>query len=213
MNCRGTECSEGGNDVCRSFGLSCTQSGDVPCISCVNSAQTTVQPSCAEDGCAAGGKEVCNAQGLGCRARTTGACFECTNKEGTMVAVASPFICGNGVQEPGEECDDRNRSNGDGCSDFCADEHSAPQNNILQGQIIDLPFLPGDGTAAGNNAGTTAGQIAHGSFAGTTAGNSPSNNAPDSPLPPSAPDTGPAALAVMAAGAAAGYSWMRRRRI
>ncbi|USN54679.1 MAG: hypothetical protein H6765_09385 [Candidatus Peribacteria bacterium] len=28
-------------------------------------------------------------------------------------------VCGNGVIEYGEECDDDNRSNGDGCNSYC----------------------------------------------------------------------------------------------
>ena len=28
-------------------------------------------------------------------------------------------VCGNGVLDPGEECDDRNRVNGDGCDWLC----------------------------------------------------------------------------------------------
>ncbi|MDD5470296.1 MAG: DUF4215 domain-containing protein, partial [Candidatus Peribacteraceae bacterium] len=31
-----------------------------------------------------------------------------------------PIICGNGITELGEQCDDQNRINGDGCSSFCA---------------------------------------------------------------------------------------------
>ncbi|GEM_PF-4303212 len=31
-------------------------------------------------------------------------------------------ICGNGIEETGEECDDRNTVNGDGCSSSCQDE-------------------------------------------------------------------------------------------
>lgn len=228
MNCRGTECSEGGNNVCNAFGLSCTQSGDLPCISCVNSVGIVVEPSCAKNGCEIGGSDVCGAQGLGCRARTTGACFECTNKEGTTVAIASPFICGNGIQELGEDCDeglrnsnvptavcrtncrtggcgdgildtpleicdDGNTQSGDGCSAVCAIERNAPDTATLPGQIIELPFMQGNGNALGS--------VTY-----------PSSVAPTTPVPPSSPDTGPAALAVMAAGAAAGYSWMRRKR-
>lgn len=33
------------------------------------------------------------------------------------------MICGNGVVEPGEECDDGNTSDGDGCSSECRYEH------------------------------------------------------------------------------------------
>lgn len=32
-------------------------------------------------------------------------------------------ICGNGVIENGENCDDSNRGNNDGCSSFCQKEN------------------------------------------------------------------------------------------
>ncbi len=34
----------------------------------------------------------------------------------------APGLCGNGVEEPGEECDDGNLTNGDGCSAACENE-------------------------------------------------------------------------------------------
>jgi len=170
---------------------------------------------------------VCSAQGLGCMPSKTGACFVCTNKEGTMIAQASPYICGNAILEPGEQCDegaqnsdgmnalcrtncriagcgdgildtpleicdDGNTRNGDGCSQVCQRERGAPVAT-LPGQVIELPFLPGNGSVIGSVT-------------------NPSGVAPSTPVPSSTPDTGPAALAVMAAGAAAGYSWMRRKR-
>ncbi|MDD3648437.1 MAG: myxococcus cysteine-rich repeat containing protein, partial [Candidatus Dojkabacteria bacterium] len=35
-------------------------------------------------------------------------------------------VCGNGVEESGEECDDGNTNNGDGCSASCNDENAPP---------------------------------------------------------------------------------------
>lgn len=32
------------------------------------------------------------------------------------------ILCGNGVKDDGEECDDANRVSGDGCSDACLQE-------------------------------------------------------------------------------------------
>jgi len=230
MSCNGSECNDGGEGLCNAFGLTCKESSDLPCVSCVNSIGAVIQPSCAKDGCAVGGNDICGAQGLGCRASDTGACFECTNKQGTMVAVASPSTCGNGVLEPGEQCDDGARNadainalcrtncrsagcgdgimdfpleacddgnvrNGDGCSMLCQPERSAPDTATLPGQVIELPFFQGNG-----------------SLNGSVSPGLPSDVAPLSPVPFSTPDTGPAAIAVMAAGAAAGYSWMRRKK-
>jgi cysteine-rich repeat protein len=61
-------------------------------------------------------------------------------------------VCGNGVMEPGEECDDGNQFDGDGCSAFCLVEAPQPVcgNGVVEagegcddGNIID-----GDGCSA-----------------------------------------------------------------
>jgi cysteine-rich repeat protein len=44
----------------------------------------------------------------------TNGTYKVTGVEGIIVE-----ICGNGVADPGEECDDDNRTNGDGCDDEC----------------------------------------------------------------------------------------------
>lgn len=40
--------------------------------------------------------------------------------------VSDSSICGNGVQEPGESCDDGNLASGDGCSSTCVNESDTP---------------------------------------------------------------------------------------
>ncbi len=40
----------------------------------------------------------------------------------SLLALAWSAQCGNGVHEDAEECDDRNRLNGDGCSTSCTVE-------------------------------------------------------------------------------------------
>jgi len=37
----------------------------------------------------------------------------------SSVAIAKPTVCGNGIIDNGEKCDDGNLINGDGCSDKC----------------------------------------------------------------------------------------------
>jgi cysteine-rich repeat protein len=57
---------------------------------------------------------------------------------------ATPAGCGNGKWEPqfGEECDDSNTNNGDGCSASCKCESGRPK-----GDGTCLPKLSGTGTA------------------------------------------------------------------
>ena len=42
------------------------------------------------------------------------------------------FVCGNGIQEGGEQCDDGNTSGGDGCSAFCRKESQVCGNGIIE---------------------------------------------------------------------------------
>jgi cysteine-rich repeat protein len=95
--------------------------------------------------------------------------------------------CGDGVLDtPLELCDDGNNLENDGCSALCQTERTAP--GTLPAQIIELPFQqpPVGGPSYG----------------------------PDGTIntPPKTTDSGPAALLVMIAGAAAGYSFVRRRK-
>jgi len=39
-------------------------------------------------------------------------------------------VCGNGIKESGEACDDNNTASGDGCSSTCSDEADTPTLNI-----------------------------------------------------------------------------------
>ena len=68
--------------------------------------------------------------------------------------VPSGSICGNGIVEAGEECDDGNRTDGDGCSGFCGVETPAPQPQCGNGtlepgeQCDDGNTMAGDGCDA-----------------------------------------------------------------
>lgn len=106
--------------------------------------------------------------------------------------------CGDGIIDtPLEQCDDGNAFNNDGCSSICQPERAAP-STILPATTIELPFTNDDPSSviryplsdARNTSQTTKGQL---------------------PSVPSTPDTGPAALAVMIAGGAAGWLYRRRK--
>jgi cysteine-rich repeat protein len=116
----------------------------------------------------------------------------------------STFRCGDSVLDAAELCDDGNRLPGDGCDRYCRLE------TRVASRVVD--FLTG-GEPLGGELPLQGG-------ASTAAESAPA------PVPPSvaaalrqistghpaAGQTGPAALAVLAAGAAAGYAYVRRKR-
>ena len=126
--------------------------------------------------------------------------------------------CGDGIIDTAmESCDDGNVTNNDGCSASCALERQATPTETLPSQIIDLPFQPQRPTEVMPGQQTEDPIIM--SSAGNIIVNVPGSNLPGSvvrpggtPRPPSNTDSGPAALIVMIAGAAAGYGVMRRKK-
>ncbi len=68
-------------------------------------------------------------------------CDVLVDQEGT------PGVCGDGTQDPGEECDDGNNVDGDGCSAVCTDECG---NGVLDGveECDDGNNVDGDGCSA-----------------------------------------------------------------
>ncbi len=103
--------------------------------------------------------------------------------------------CGDSVVDrPLEACDDGNTMPGDGCNSLCQAE--AGGIVLPPDSLVEVPFQPGSQTTGvGGTVAPPFGDIVR-------------------PRPPThAPvgDTGPAAIALMAAGGAAGYAWVRRR--
>ncbi|MBI3332169.1 DUF4215 domain-containing protein, partial [Candidatus Peregrinibacteria bacterium] len=111
--------------------------------------------------------------------------------------------CGDRILDQAEQCDDGDRISGDGCDAYCRREAFAgPIPSSVGSVVVQLPVFPTTpGTVPGIPLPITRPPaiIPIGSVV---------------PLPqrPPAGDTGPAAIAVMAAGAAAGWSWMRRKK-
>jgi cysteine-rich repeat protein len=144
--------------------------------------------------------------------------------------------CNDGIRDSSEECDDGNRIDGDGCDARCRRE--TPQGT-LPVQVVNLPLTLSfeGGTETQHAAG--AEQQGQQAFVqgvwlpGQTTVPQPQEVLPGSAYFPAqlsglpsqtasvvygqsdAPNTtqsGPGALAMMAAGSAAGYAWIRRRR-
>ncbi len=210
--CSGTECALGGSEFCGLQDASCVGDAALPCILCVpnDPGISTFRPDA--------------------RLRFTSAA---SSKKSSSASSAAPIAntnCGNGRFDPGEQCDEglinSMRPNafcrpdctfgrcGDGivdtpletcddgsqngleissCTTLC---RRVSDTTVLPAMVIDLPFMPTNGNTA------LQGQVT-GSFDITTGSTT---------QPPATTATGPATLVIMAAGAAAGYAWRRRRR-
>lgn len=111
----------------------------------------------------------------------------------------TPGRCGDDIIDtPLEQCDDGDVRSGDGCSATCLPERAA-QPSALPATTIELPFTnKGDlGSIAGDG--------------GANTGNGETDQGGIPPSVPSTPSTGPAALAVMLAGGAAGWLYRRKK--
>ena len=110
--------------------------------------------------------------------------------------------CGDRIVDaPTESCDDGNRVGGDGCSDACIVERAAPLSP-LAAQVFDLPTVPGMPTTASPVTYTLPWQAQQQQQVQGVIINT---------LPPQNVGSGPGTLGVMAAGAAAGVGWARRK--
>lgn len=112
--------------------------------------------------------------------------------------------CGDGILDTvrAEECDDGNRVGGDGCSEACVVERAAPLSP-LAAQVFDLPSVPGMPTTASPVTYALPWQVPQQQQVQDVIINT---------LPPQNVGSGPGTLSVMAAGAAAGVGWVRRKR-
>ncbi|MDA0376018.1 MAG: DUF4215 domain-containing protein [bacterium] len=125
--------------------------------------------------------------------------------------------CGDSIVDTEEECDDGNRLNNDGCDWMCGDETGTlvlgTQIDFGEDPSLDIPNSQFPTTTSPYQQGPTS----------TNFPQFPSYQplAPAMPLAQLRPliqahgpvgDTGPAAVAVVASGMAAGMGWMRRKR-
>ncbi|MEQ9500380.1 MAG: DUF4215 domain-containing protein [Deltaproteobacteria bacterium] len=114
--CAGVMCPQGqtcqqGQCAPASCGVGCACSTSADCDrALVCTAGACAAPPCTAVGCACASNADC-ATGLVCSA--AGQC---------ATPPPPPPVCGNGVVESGEQCDDGNTTNGDGCDDMCQTE-------------------------------------------------------------------------------------------
>ena len=126
------------------------------------------------------------------------------------------YRCGDAVLDAGEQCDDGNRRAGDSCDRFCRSEKTLVAaenlneensqfsilNSQFQSQSLEFPF-PQQGMP---------------NYQQFSMLNAQFQQLPLTQLQslisvqPATAQTGPAAIAMIGAGAAAGWSWMKRKR-
>ncbi|MDD5041691.1 MAG: DUF4215 domain-containing protein [Candidatus Peribacteraceae bacterium] len=142
-------------------------------------------------------------------------------------------VCGNGRLESGEECDDGNRVIGDGCNASCRKEPACePANRTCGDGIRGCLEECDDGNRANGDGCSATCRLEGPSSSMIAASSSPQLPQQQASVASKGPQlailrayslatsrtqsipgqTGPAAVAVMAAGAAAGFSWMRQKR-
>ena len=123
-----------------------------------------------------------------------------TNQSGsTCRPDCSRLRCGDSVRDLQEYCDDGNTLDGDGCSSTCQlDVHAAPSTIAFPGTNFGIAGLTAQYPFPDSRA--LPWQLPLASLQPLTASRAPVG------------DTGPAAVAVIAAGAASGVAWMRRKR-
>ena len=62
----------------------------------------------------------------------------------TGMCSITAFVCGNGIQEAGEDCDDNNNIDGDGCSSICQKESAICGDNVCEIKFESTTSCPQD---------------------------------------------------------------------
>ncbi len=171
--CPADMCGQGGADYCAQAGQQCANMQEIPCFRCVAVAGASSAASSAP------------AVAFASSALPSSLPWQPPVTVSSAQAVVPSPVCGDRVLGVGEQCDDGNRQNGDGCSAACTVEHAAAQQ--LPAQLIPAPNQP----------------------------LTPSMLQPvyvQRAAAPATPSSGPATAAAIAAGAASGLAYMRRKK-
>ncbi|MFC1599892.1 hypothetical protein ACFL3T_02585 [Patescibacteria group bacterium] len=127
------------NDVCQTLGMGFTD-GTLACNSTCDDYNTSGCTTCGDgnvdpgEECDGNDLDQENCPGLGFTGGNLNCYANCTYD--TSQCNGAPIeICGNNVIDPGEECDDGDRLNGDGCDENCMNEPDPVLcgNNIIEG--------------------------------------------------------------------------------
>lgn len=229
-SCSGNTCATGGTDFCALQNASCTESDTSPCFACSGATAN----ACNGTTCASGGAAFCSLQNKFCQESGTSPCFVCgdtpssagvslvwgwpasSSSAGLVLGLSDeePGVvatCGNGQKDLNEECDGgaQNGQPGSRCRKNCT--------LIRCGDgIVDKPSEECDDGNQVSGDGCSAACVRE------------QPGAVSVPLQPGAPQqvtilpvsypahspvgaTGPGSLAVMAAGAASGLAYMRKK--
>ena len=127
------------NDVCQTLGQGFT-GGTLACNSTCDGYDTSGCTTCGngsvdpDEECDSNDLDQETCQGLGFTGGTLGCYANCTY-DTSQCQGAPTEICGNNVVDPGEECDDGDRQNGDGCDENCMLEPDPANcgNNVIEG--------------------------------------------------------------------------------
>jgi cysteine-rich repeat protein len=220
--CNGTECANGGDAFCTAQQSICV-TGAFPCVRCIpENSSTPLLPAAHSQ----------SSESMSSIAKTS-ASTQSVSSSSAPVTVFVFASCGNGRIDPGELCDDgagnslnpnaacrpdctpgrcgdgiidtpletcddgaRNGQQNDSCSTLCRKTYTISQ--VLPGTILQLPFVPSPTQSTQTSSNPLTASVI---------------TAPSTPTPPSNASSGPETLVLMAAGASAGYAWMRRKRV
>jgi len=79
--------------------------------------------TCTDEYCCNADTYTCNLATLGCVGGAESSSSVGADSFSTQAACVTYCLCGNNIQDAGEECDDGNKVNGDGCSATCVQEY------------------------------------------------------------------------------------------